>query len=713
LFSERSAKMPDEFDPAVAMSMALNCFREGRPSAAEAILGRIIDAQPENAEALHLLGIIALQTGRGQQAIGFLATAVDLAPANPHFVNTLGVAYKASNRISDAAACHRRALALDAGHAEAHCNLGDALEAEGMAEEAAACYRRAIAVNPNLLAAHFNLGNLLAARRDAEAAMACYRQALRIDPDVAYLHSNLGNALRDQGRTTEAMACYRRAREIDPGYGTAHFNLAILLEDQKQHAEAIACYRRVLEIDPAHGPAAAHLLHQLRTICEWGDIGALAGKVDEMTETAIRRGGKPGETPFMNVTRRADPANNLAVARSWTMKTGKPSDTPHIHATPRKARKRLTIGYMSGDYLDHVSNYMIAGVFRLHDRRDFRIVAYSNGPDDGSPHRRRTERACDALVDIRNLDAGAAAGRIVDDEIDVLVDLSGHTNRNRLDILALRPAPVLATYKGFPGTTGAPFIDYIITDGIVTPPDQAPHFSEKFVVMPHCYQANDYRHPPSEKRFTRAELGLPEGALVFCCFNFAFKIEPVMFALWMDLLKAVPAAVLWLMGDNPPAAENLRRKAAARGVDADRLVFAPRLLRDQHLVRIGHADLALDTRICCGHATSADTLWAGVPLVALHGSHFASRVSESLLAAVGLGEMAVDGLDAYHDLVLALASDPARLRALREKLAQNRLTEPLFDTSRFVRNLEKAYKLMWEVFQAGELPRHLVVTEKL
>jgi protein O-GlcNAc transferase len=282
---------------------------------------------------------------------------------------------------------------------------------------------------------------------------------------------------------------------------------------------------------------------------------------------------------------------------------------------------------------------------------------------------------------------------------------------SKLEICSLRPAPVQVTYLGFPGTTGAEFIDYVITDKIVTPPDHSAHFQETLVYLPHCYQVNDYKQSISRKEWKKTDVGLPEGSFVFCSFNQAYKLDPLMFNSWMKILQQVSDGVLWLQGGNEATEGNLRRQAEERGLEADKLIFAKHLPKDEHLARLKLADLALDTRIVNGHTTTSDALWAGVPVISIQGTNFASRVSSSILRAIGLPELITSNLEEYEHLAVSLASDPGQLQAIREKIAKNRSVEPLFDTPRFVRNLEKAYKEMWEIFLAGEQPRQIEVVE--
>ena len=311
------------------------------------------------------------------------------------------------------------------------------------------------------------------------------------------------------------------------------------------------------------------------------------------------------------------------------------------------------------------------------------------------------------MVELRGLDTEEAARQIHGDRVDLLIDLDGHIQGERLDIMALRPAPVTATYLGFPGTVGANFIDYLIADKTVVPPDHAPFYVEQLVYLPHSYQCNDRDQTVSSRQVSRLEFGLPQNALVLCSFNQAYKIEPVMFDGWMRLLRALPEAVLWLWRNNDVAEGNLRREAVARGVASERLIFSGTLKRAEHLARLPLADLALDTRVCNGHTTTSDALFAGVPVVTLMGRHFASRVSASLLTAIGVPELITHSLDEYETLVLHLSRDKSARHALRDRIRLNRATMPLFDTHRFVRNLERAFEMMVGIWRHGEPPRQI------
>ena len=344
----------------------------------------------------------------------------------------------------------------------------------------------------------------------------------------------------------------------------------------------------------------------------------------------------------------------------------------------RTSKTKIVIGYLSNDFRNHATAHLMLSLFGLHNRDEFEIFCYSYGKDDGSYYRARIQHDCDKFVDISTLSYEAAARCIYEDQVDILVDLKGYTRGNRFDICALRPAPIQVSYLGFPGTTGADFIDYIITDKIVTPKDHNPYYSEKFVYMPHCYQVNDNTQSISNKNWTKVDFGLPESCFVFCSFNQPYKIDPVLFGIWMRILRQVPEAVLWLIVENKIAEDNLRREAEARGVQSERLIFAKRLPKDEHLSRLKFADLALDTRIYNGHTTTSDALWAGVPVITLQGSHFASRVSSSILSAIGIPDLITYSLEEYEALAIRLAHNPAELKEIRQRSAKNRLDMPLF-----------------------------------
>jgi predicted O-linked N-acetylglucosamine transferase (SPINDLY family) len=380
--------------------------------------------------------------------------------------------------------------------------------------------------------------------------------------------------------------------------------------------------------------------------------------------------------------------------------------TSHVS---RRTSHKLTIGYLSADFHEHATAYLIAELIEKHDRDDFMVLGYSYGPDDGSPMRRRVRDGFDRFADVKDDSFLDTAKRIQADQVNILVDLKGYTRHARTPIAALRPAPIQVNYLGYPGTMAAPFIDYILVDDFVVPWDQQPFFDEKLVHLPGCYQVNDSRREIAARTPSKTECGLPEQGFVFCCFNNVFKITPTMFAVWIELLKAVPASVLWLLDDNPCASANLRQQAQSRGVAPQRLAFAPRVHLAEHLARHRLADLFLDTMPYNAHTTASDALWIGCPVLTLAGQTFPSRVAGSLLHALGLTELITSNIQDYEDLALRLARSSEQLEDVRRRLQANRRNSALFDGTRFARAVEGAYSTMWQIYSSGESPRAIKV----
>jgi protein O-GlcNAc transferase len=646
-----------------------------------------------------------------------------------------GNALADEGRVAEAMERYEAALALVPGLARAHLNIGNALLATGQAQGALEAYGAALAARPGYAAAHYNIGNAHARLGHAQAAMAAYLQAARLEPGFvdawvalgnvqddlrlhddamasyeqalvlnpgyAQVHANLGNLLRQLGRPDDAAQCFRRALELEPRLAQAHLGLGSVLQDQQDWPAALACFRRAATAQQDAGSALAQAYHCANQLCDWS-----RRQEDELALADMVARGTPGVPPFFLLS--LEPAAGEApllqrragkqfaeAALAGALAAVLPADAREHHP-----QERLRIGYLSADFHDHATMHLLRGVLAGHDRSKVAIAAYSYGAvDDEMTEQVRQD--CETFRDLRDLSDADAAALIAADRVDILVDLKGFTRHTRLGISARRPAPVVVSWLGYPGTLGLPGLaDYVVGDAIVTPPQHRAHFSETLALMPHCYQPND-----GEKVIgatpTRAEAGLPEDAFVFCSFNQSYKFNPATFGVWCRLLAEVPGSVLWLLPSSDAMAANLQREAAARGIGKERLVFSPTLPLADHLARLGLADLALDTFPYNSHTTGSDALWAAVPLVTRTGSTFASRVAASLLHAAGLPELVTHDWDGYFTLARSLASDPRRLRAIRGKLRQDRGHLPLFDTRRFTRDLERLYARIWQQHESG------------
>jgi protein O-GlcNAc transferase len=688
------ARSGDDIDQLVDAGFAHH--EAGRLDQAEALYREVLARDAEHAEALHLLGLVAFQQEKFQSAIELIERALPELHDMPEAHLNLGNALREAGRLTEAADSYRRAIELDPDYGMAHSNLARALNDQGLFEVGLESSSHAVALIPDFLGAQVNCAAALMGLKRFREAEVPLRRAVELAPDKPEAHRDLGEILAHLDRLDEAAASCRRALELDPAYAQAHRNLGNVLKKQGKLGEAIACFERAVALDPNDTDARSSWFSERLNICDW------VGYSDNEARTRKAIEAQPSlGTPWTLLALQSTPEEQLACARLVSAKLAIAEGALPSHPQPGG---KIRLGYLCADFREHPVGFLIAGLIERHDRRRFEVIGYSCGPDDGSAIRSRLISAFDRFVEVREMSDRRAAELIQADAVDILIDLTGYTAYGRTAILAHRPASVQVSYIGYSGTMGADFIDYIIADRFLVPPDQQPFFSERLVHLPDCYLCTDDKREIAERTPTRAECGLPEAGFVFCCFNNAFKITPAFFDIWMRLLSAVPRSVLWLLDANHWARANLTREAAARGVAPERLVFKPRLPLPDHLARHRLADLFLDTLPYNAHVTTSDALWAGLPVLTCAGNTFAGRVAGSLLRAIGLDELVTTSLDEYEALALRLARDPGLLRQLRTRLEQNRRTHPLFDTARFTRNLEAAYQQMAENWKAGRPP---------
>jgi predicted O-linked N-acetylglucosamine transferase (SPINDLY family) len=503
-------------------------------------------------------------------------------------------------------------------------------------------------------------------------------------------------------RFDEAVASFDQVLALRPDSAQTWSNRANALLEQKRYEEAIADYNQALALDPEGGSARGYRLLAKLWCCDWRNLDT------DIAEVSSRlRAGARVIQPFGNLAISHDPADQLLCARLWTARQ---EPQPPLWRGERYGHDKIRVAYVSGDFCVHPVSLLMAGVFEHHDKSRFETTAISFGHDDGSGLRWRIAKAFDRFVDVRGRMDFDIAKLMRELEIDIAVDLMGLTGEARNGILAHRPAPVQVNYLGFPGTMALAHMDYIMADKVVIPPEEACHYTEKIVHLPDTYMASDVHRRVADRAYKRVEVGLPETGFVFSCFNNSYKFSPVVFEIWMRLLKAVDGSVLWLSEPNPIAKRNLANEAEKRGVRASRLVFAPFLDKvEDHLARLKLADLFLDTLPCNAHTTASDALFAGVPVLTTPGTTFAGRVGASLLSAIGLRELIAGSLADYERRALDLARNPAQLGALTAKLSANRNSQPLFDTPRFTRHLEAAFSQMCDRHRRGLVPEAFAV----
>ena len=579
----------------------------------------------------------------------------------------------------------------------------------GQFDRCIASYNKLIALIPHNAQLYQNLGVALIRKGDPEKALRAFKEALAIDPVCAEANSNIGTLLHEHNQTGKAVAFLERAIDINPQFLDAHNNLASAFTALGRIEEAIGAYRQSLAIDPQGVKARYELYALRRQTCDWSGLEAEEERcLQQLKHDNVR------VPPYSILAIDHELSDllwhNRLYASGFEVAAGEMFKHT-VKSTGKAQTRRIRIGYLSSDLRQHAVGTHMVELFEQHDRSRFEIFGYCFGKDDGSTLRSRIVNAFDHFSSINTKNDRDAAQQIYNDKIDILVDLNGYTGPARTKILAYKPAPSQVSFLGYPSTMGANFIDYVLADPIITPLDHQPYFREAIVHLPDTYQPNDSQKKISTQKQTRKMNGLPLDGFVFCSFNSAFKISPQVFSLWMRLLSDVEQSVLWLFESNALCKTNLQRQALDQGIDPSRLIFAPKIPIDKHLARLQLADLFLDCVPVNAHATAADALWAGLPVITCMGKTLVGRVAASLLHAVGLPELVTTSLDEYEQLALQLARNSSMLHDLRSRLAENKSTAPLFNIKKYTNNLEQAYVHMVHLHTSGQSPAPFAVSE--
>ena len=658
--------------------------------------------QPDFHEVHNNLGIALQGMGKKEEAIASYRRALELKSDYDVSYNNLGYALQETGEIEEAITCYKKAIELRPAYPEAYNNMGNAFLAQGKHDEARTCYQNSLALMPDYQDAIHNMGNLFRDQGKLDDAIECYKRALEISPNLYDAYNNMGNAYQKKGDKQEAINCYRTALTIRPNAHGAYSNMGFALQSIGEMEEAIACYKKAMEFNPNNPNTHSTLLHQMQWLCDWEDYQARYEQMMDLFNSTQ----KP-VNPFTLILFPTTAEEQRRCAESYVKEKYPARGNMCASRSYAPNPERLKIGYLSSDFHNHATSLLMAELFELHDHDRFEIKAYSHGEDDGQDMRRRIVAACDTFTDICALSHQEAAQQILADGVHILIEMKGFTNNTRLEIPGLRPAPIQASWLGYPGTSGAPFIDYILTDHFITPPGFEAHFTEKIVRLPGCYQPNDQQRTISARQHTREEYGLPKTGFIFASFNKSYKINPELFDCWMRLLQGTPGSILWLWEANNSVIKNIHREALARGVDSSRIHFAGYQPFADHLARYRLVDLALDPFPCTSHTTGSDALWGGCPMVTCAGETFASRVAGSLLVNCDLPELITYTPEEYETLILELANDADRLASIRQKLQDNLATAPLFDSKRYTMGMEAAFEAMWQRFQSGLQPNHI------
>jgi predicted O-linked N-acetylglucosamine transferase (SPINDLY family) len=751
--------------PAQYVRQGLELLHRGQLSRSEALFRQALAIEPGDFNALNLLGHVALRRGDHAGATTWLAAAAAINPASASVHSNLAVASLGLGRLLEALAHCDRALQCDARLAEAHLNRAHALCALERPPEALSSYDRAIALAPGLFDAHLGRSNaLIKLRRHADALLSCDRamqisvesaapwgnrgiallglkqveealaafdRALSLAPS-AELHNNRGCALRLLHKGGDAIASFERALQIRPRFADAWINMANVWLDTRQFEQAIeSCdralaqrpdrlealnvraaalralnrrvesaeaYAKLVALDPSFDYGLGNLVTGRASMCDWTARRELDAKIIARVEAGAR-----ASSPHALLSITDSPAAQLACARIF-VEDHYPVAKP-LWCGERYRHERIKVAYLSADFREHPVAHLIAGVLEHHDKARFQTFGLAlRGAGDGGTMRSRLRAAFEHFEDVTEQSDREVATRLRAGEVDIAVDLTGHTRDGRLGILALRPAPVQVSFLGFAGTSGASYVDYLLADAVTGGAES--FFSERVVRLPHSFLPNDDRQAVADGTLGRGDLGLPDASFVFCAFNNTYKINPAMFDTWMRILRDAPDSVLWLRDGDACMRANLAREAVARGVAPERLVFAGRAkAMADHLARYRQADLFLDTLPYGAHATARDALWAGLPVLTCLGNSFASRVAGSLLSALGLSELVTSNLENYALRAIEYANSPGSIAKTRAELADRKATLPVFDTDLYRQHLESAYRTMWECQQRGAAPQ--------
>lgn len=720
----------------------------GKLSEAASLGQQVVQQYPQVAKVWDFMGLIALQQGQLQEAVGYAKRAIDLDPGCAEFYDHAGVIACRLGEYESGVMAYRQALDRNPTSVQIRYNLGLALAKLGRLPEAIDTFLGLVAHAPSALA-HYQLGNLYQQQQDFSTAIDHYQRAIDLQPQHAEAWYNLGVTVQQQGDLHRALQAYQQALQYKPQYVQAINALGTVLELQQQIPAALECYRQALTLQSDYLPALMNLgngqirleqladadatfrrllrldsqyLPALDTLIkvqlrqgDWQDLPEQTARLRAIAQTCFDQQLPCDISPFNSLFLPFSAAQQQAIAHTRAQKVRQKvgdrlyyplwvaqADAP----LKQTASSKIRLGYVSGDFRYHAMGHLLLQLFAGHDRQSFEVYAYSLGPDDGSVERQKFMADCDCFRDLQSLTPAASAAQVYQDQIDILIDLAGYTDYARPEMFALRPAPLQINYLGYPATLGAEYVDYIITDSIVTPPNLAAYFTEQCFYLPDSYQLNSYQPFP----VPASQRPSASSPFIFCCFNKCEKIEPQVFAVWMRILAQVPDSVLWLLSDRPQTEANLKKAAAMQGIEGDRLVFVPRVTKEEHLARHAQTHLFLDTLYYNAHVTASDALWSGTPLITHLGNTFASRVAASLLTAAGLPELITHSLEEYEHLAVHLATHPQELQRLKARLTTHPLELPLFNTQRTIRHLETGYQLIWQRYQTRHQPAPLWVS---
>jgi predicted O-linked N-acetylglucosamine transferase (SPINDLY family) len=667
------------------LQIADSYFKMGDIQKAYYHYSEAVKIEPNNVQALGNLAVTLYNLGKMEEAKSILEKVVQLSPNRLIPLYNLGIFHFNLGNFEEAAKYFQKVIKFNPSFVWCYNNLGTCLKNLGRLAEGEEIYKKGLALDPTDVSLYSNLGNLLRAEGKMNEAIKSYQTAIWLDPDLAEAFGNLGSIFTVLGYFDLARENLLEAIKLKPTVPEFYYNLAMLEKETDNLAEAVKNFEKAAKLGGKFDNLWNMIYLTYRQMCDWEKL--------KEAEFYLKNDEAPDQ--FVSLIITDDLSANLKSAITSFSKIEKSVGGPRYFNYKKHSGKKIRVGYISGDFRNHPIGEMVCGMFEYHNREKFEIFAYSYGPDDGSWVRKMTIEGVDKFVDIKSANIYQAADAIFNDNIDILVDITGNTKGNRLEICAMRPAPIQITWLGFPGTSGASCFDYMIADKIVIPENDQKFYTEKILYLPHCYQVNNDKIISSNHGYTRKDFGLPENGIVFSSFNQTYKIDPVIFAVWMRILKKVPNSVLWLWNQYKEVKENLRKQAEKYGINEERIVFGEKLPKREHIERLSLADIGLDTLNYGGHTTTSDSLLAQVPVITILGKHFASRVCASILYEAGIGEMVVKNLKDYENLAIELAESQKKLLQIKAKISRENLLKNLYNTKRFVKSLEDIFEKVY------------------
>ncbi len=697
------------FDAGQKLQEAMALHQQGQLDSAKRIYQEVLLQQSQNTDAIHFLGLVCYHQKDYTQALRLMKQSLELCSTNPVYFANCGMVHKALGDFAQAVACYDQAIELDPCSARSYTNKGNALEAMGLFAEALAEHDKSLQHDPTLAETYNNRGGVLQALRQFEESLVCYQRAIEINPLYTEAYLNRGLALKILGQNNLAMESFNRALQLSPKNTRALHARADMFFERGFLNEALKDYEKIQELEPEAEGILGNVMFVQRRLCVWDKFAENYAKLEHKVCIENQR---TIPWAFLSYTDSLRVLQQVNLLEATAFSREAEAQAKHLVPLPSPvAKSKIRVAYCSPDFKQHPVGYLVVGLLEAHHREDFELIGVSLGPPVKDEMRTRLQSCFDCFIDAHTLTDLEVANLLRREQVDILVDLAGWTTNSRMGIFARRGAPIQVNFLGYASTTGLATMDYIVGDAVVIPPGSEKFYTEKVVRLP-SYMPRDEKRLPSARKFRREKEGLPYRGFVFCCFNNSYKFSAEVFDSWSRILLAVPHSTLWLSAQSEAVVKNLTMEMVKRGVASSRLVFSPRLESvDDHLARQKCADLFLDTFPYNAHTTASDALWVGLPVLTRMGESFASRVAGSLLSSLGLTELITHSLAEYEARAIELATQPKKMQALKNKLAEQREQSTLFKMSDFARRFEQAFRIMHARWLAGQPPDKIEITD--